>query len=202
MSIIVLRYARRRMRIVSQGPLALWRRSALRCDVTPRYALTWLFIRKTPSYKTYTCLNVEGAITVPTRHHISVPRGCSDKGWSSVGQQEEEKLLVPNFLHCWNYLLRWSSVVFTWRSTMSSDSGRKVVVWFCLPSASVLHLARHETQNLGIVHYDIRHFVGNGLQLVPLGTVLTRVHTFSSSWTLRQKVFLKILMIGWPCSVV
>jgi len=41
MSIIVLRYARRRMRIVSQGRLTLWRHSALRCDVTPRYAVTW-----------------------------------------------------------------------------------------------------------------------------------------------------------------
>ena len=34
MSIIVLRYARRRMRIVSQGRLTLWRHSALRCHVT------------------------------------------------------------------------------------------------------------------------------------------------------------------------
>ena len=57
MSIIVLRYARRRMRIVSQGRLTLWRHSASRCDVTPRYAITWLFTRKTPSYKTYTCQN-------------------------------------------------------------------------------------------------------------------------------------------------
>jgi len=78
MSIIVLRYARRRMRIVSQGHLTLWRHSALRCDVTPRYAVTslrvtlwrhsalrcdvtpryavtWLFTRKTPIYKTYRC---------------------------------------------------------------------------------------------------------------------------------------------------
>jgi len=66
-SIIVLRQARRRMRIVlsrcdvtwsdlmSQGRLTLWRHSALRCDVTPRYAVTWLFTRKTPIYKTYTC---------------------------------------------------------------------------------------------------------------------------------------------------
>jgi len=58
MSIIVLRYARRRMRIVSQSRLTLWRHSALRCDVTPRYAFTWLFTRKTPSYKTYTCKNL------------------------------------------------------------------------------------------------------------------------------------------------
>ena len=55
MSIIVLRYARRRMRIVSQGRLTLWRHSTLCCDVTLRYAVTWLFTRKTPSYKTYTC---------------------------------------------------------------------------------------------------------------------------------------------------
>ena len=58
MSIIVLRYMRRRMRIVSQGRLTLWRHSALRCDVTPRYAVTWLFTRKTPSYKTYTCQKI------------------------------------------------------------------------------------------------------------------------------------------------
>jgi len=58
MSIIVLRYARRRMRIVSQGRLTLWRHSALRCDVTPRYAVTWLFTRKTASHKTYTCQNI------------------------------------------------------------------------------------------------------------------------------------------------
>jgi len=55
MSIILLRYARRRMRIVSQGRLTLWSHSALRCDVTPRYAVTWLFTRKTPMYKAYTC---------------------------------------------------------------------------------------------------------------------------------------------------
>jgi len=41
-SIIVLRYARRRMRIVSQGRLTLWRHSALLRDVTPRYAVTSL----------------------------------------------------------------------------------------------------------------------------------------------------------------
>ena len=40
MSIIVLRYARRRLRIVSQGRLTLRRHSALRCDVTSRYAVT------------------------------------------------------------------------------------------------------------------------------------------------------------------
>ena len=40
MSIIVLRYARRRMRIVSQGRLTLWRHFALRFDVTPRYSVT------------------------------------------------------------------------------------------------------------------------------------------------------------------
>ena len=34
MSIIVLGYARRRMRTVSQGRLTLWRHSALRCHVT------------------------------------------------------------------------------------------------------------------------------------------------------------------------
>ena len=34
MSIIVLRYARRRMRIVSQGLLTLWRHSSLRSHVT------------------------------------------------------------------------------------------------------------------------------------------------------------------------
>jgi len=34
MSIIVLWYARRRMHIVSQGCLTLWRHSALRCHVT------------------------------------------------------------------------------------------------------------------------------------------------------------------------
>jgi len=34
MSIIVLGYARRRVRIVSQGRLTLWRHSALRCHVT------------------------------------------------------------------------------------------------------------------------------------------------------------------------
>ena len=34
MSIIVLRYACRRMRTVSQGRLTLWRHSALRCHVT------------------------------------------------------------------------------------------------------------------------------------------------------------------------
>jgi len=38
----VLRYAHGRMRIVSQGSLTLWRHSALRCDVTPRYAVTSL----------------------------------------------------------------------------------------------------------------------------------------------------------------
>jgi len=42
MSIIVLRYARRRMRIVSQGRLTPWRHSALGCDVTPSYAVTSL----------------------------------------------------------------------------------------------------------------------------------------------------------------
>jgi len=42
MSIIVLRYVRRRMRIVSQGRLTLWHHSALRCDVTPRCAVTSL----------------------------------------------------------------------------------------------------------------------------------------------------------------
>jgi len=47
MSIIVLRYARRRMRIVSQGRLTLWRHSALRCDVTLRYAVTWLHQKDT-----------------------------------------------------------------------------------------------------------------------------------------------------------
>ena len=40
--------------------VTLWRHSALRCGVTSRYAVTWLFTRKTPSYKTYTCqLNFE-----------------------------------------------------------------------------------------------------------------------------------------------
>jgi hypothetical protein len=34
MSIIVLRYVHRQMRIVSQGRLTLWRHSVLRCDVT------------------------------------------------------------------------------------------------------------------------------------------------------------------------
>ena len=57
MSIIVLQYVRRRMRNVSQGRLTLWRHSALRCHVTLRYAVTWLFTRKTPSYKIYACQN-------------------------------------------------------------------------------------------------------------------------------------------------
>jgi len=57
MSVIVLRYARCRMRIVSQGRLTLWRHSALHCDVTPRYAVTWLFTKEIPSYKINTCQN-------------------------------------------------------------------------------------------------------------------------------------------------
>jgi hypothetical protein len=41
-SIIVLQYARHRMRIESQGHLTLWHHSTLRCDVTPHYAVTSL----------------------------------------------------------------------------------------------------------------------------------------------------------------
>jgi hypothetical protein len=75
MSIIVLRYARRRMRIVSQGRLTLWRHSALRCDVTLSYAVTWLFTRKTPSYKTYTCQYQDTYLIIPRSFLLRMRNG-------------------------------------------------------------------------------------------------------------------------------
>jgi len=50
--------------------VALWRHSALHCGVTPRYAVTWLFTRKTPSYKTYTCQKKLQDYTIKLTFHL------------------------------------------------------------------------------------------------------------------------------------
>jgi len=73
MSMIVLRYARRRMRSVSQGRLTLGRHSALRCDITSCNDLTSRFHQQTPSHKTYTC-KIHGHCTRKTTYHMIIPR--------------------------------------------------------------------------------------------------------------------------------
>jgi len=122
MSIIVLRYARRRMRIVSQGRLKLRRHSALRCDVTPRYAVTWLFTRKTPSHKTYTCQKN------PMTPSFGMQGACFTRNFWLKERRWIPTGVVQPYDHSGN---------------ASAESGRKETHFFCI-TTNQDHIAVHK----------------------------------------------------------
>jgi len=160
MNIIILRYARRQMCIVLQGCLTLWRHSALRCDVTPRYAVmslritlwrhsalrcdvtpryvvTWLFTRKTPSYKIYTCQNL--MLTAAHQTKICGP-------WPMANAHSSALCIACRQLQQWRGY--HSSLLPTWMSYLYKlPAGERCSMWHALCLYST-HLCLH-MQKLG-----------------------------------------------------